>query len=76
MRTLEKILLLLVALIYFAAIALVGVNLPVTIAAVVLSLLIGGLFAAINRPKTTQEDPLANAGFTGLSLNSPPSEKK
>ena len=76
MRTLEKSLLLLVAVGYFASIAFVGANLLTTLVAILLSVLIRFVCQKLSGPKTVQEETMEQAGFTGLSLNSPPAQKR
>ena len=76
MRNLEKSSLLLVAIGYFVSIALVGANLVTTVAAILLSVLIRFACPKLSGPKTVQEETMEQAGFTGLSLNSPPAQKR
>ena len=76
MATLEKILLVTVALIYLAVMLFGGFNLFALLAAIVISALIRYAFKFLKGPKTVQEETMEQAGFTGLNLSGPPTQKK
>ena len=76
MATLEKILLVLIAVMYGVMLVFGGFNFYALFGAVIVSALIRLVFKAMKGPKTIQEATMYDADFTGLNLTAPPTQKQ
>lgn len=70
MNIAEKLLLILVAVIYGGTLLAVGPNIFITLIAIGISMLIRFAFRMLRGPQTIQEEVMRESGYTGLNLNS------
>jgi hypothetical protein len=69
MASLERVLLLIVALIYGAVLIFAGPNLIALLAAIGISIVIRIAFKAARDPRNIAQETMDDAGMTGLNLN-------